>query len=113
MHFSDNAFSDKCDGRLSAKLVGREGIFLGRPPFWSGASRLRASLVGEGQDDMLLQNTLCSGTSCGDIDPYTFMAPHGLFQTRWPNLLERAMQISKLLGGPCGVSRDYLTVNET
>jgi hypothetical protein len=57
MHFSDKAFSDKCGGRLSAELVGRDGIFLGKPPFWSGASRFQASLVEEGQDDMLLQNT--------------------------------------------------------
>jgi hypothetical protein len=47
-------FSDKCGGRLSAELVRRVGIFLGRPPFWSGASGLQASLVGEGQDGVLL-----------------------------------------------------------
>jgi hypothetical protein len=57
MHFSDKAFSDKCGGRLSAELVGRDGIFLGKPPFWSGASRFQASPVEEGQDDMSLQNT--------------------------------------------------------
>jgi hypothetical protein len=57
MHFSDKAFFDKCDGRLSAKLVRRVGIFLGRPPFWSGALGLQASLVREGQDGVLLQNT--------------------------------------------------------
>jgi hypothetical protein len=50
-------FSDQCGGWLSAELVGRDGIFLGRPPFWAGASGLQASLVGEGQDDMSLQNT--------------------------------------------------------
>jgi hypothetical protein len=57
MHFFDKAFSDKCGGRLSAELVERDGIFLGRPPFWSGASGFQASLVGEGQDNMSLQNT--------------------------------------------------------
>jgi hypothetical protein len=57
MHFSDKAFSDKCGGWLSAELVGRVGIFLGRPPFWSGASGLQASLVGEGQDGVSVQNT--------------------------------------------------------
>jgi hypothetical protein len=57
MHFSDKAFSDKCGGRLSAELVERDGIFLGRPPFWSGASGFQASLVEEGQDNMSLQNT--------------------------------------------------------
>jgi hypothetical protein len=49
----------------------------------------------------------------GGIDPYTLMSPHGLHQTRWPNSLERAARISELLGEPCGVSRDYLTVKET
>jgi hypothetical protein len=77
MYFSDKAFSDKCDGRLSSELVGRDGIFLGRPPFWSGASGLQASLVGEGQDGVSLQNTQCSRTSYGGIDPYTLMAPYG------------------------------------
>jgi hypothetical protein len=57
MHFSDKAFSDKCGGWLSAELVGRVGIFLGRPPFWSGALGLQASLVGEGQDGVSVQNT--------------------------------------------------------
>jgi hypothetical protein len=46
--FLTRRFSDKCGGRLSAELVGRMGIFLGRPSFWSGASGLQASLVGEG-----------------------------------------------------------------
>jgi hypothetical protein len=50
MHFFDKAFSYKCGGRLLAELVGRVGIFLGRPPFWSSASGLQVSLVGEGQD---------------------------------------------------------------
>jgi hypothetical protein len=77
MHFSNKAFSDKCGGWLPVELVIRVGIFLGRPPFWSGASGLQASLVEEGQDDMLLQNTWCSGTSCEGIDLYTLMAPHG------------------------------------
>jgi hypothetical protein len=57
MHFSDKVFFDKCGGWLSSELVGRDGIFLGRPPFWSGASGLQASLVKEGQDGMSLQNT--------------------------------------------------------
>jgi hypothetical protein len=55
--FSNKMFSDKCGGRLSAELVGRVGIFFGRPPFWSGASGLQASLVGEGQDGVSHQNT--------------------------------------------------------
>jgi hypothetical protein len=55
--FLTRHFFDKCSGRLSAELVGRMEIFLGRPSFWSGASGLQASLVGEGQDGVLLQNT--------------------------------------------------------
>jgi hypothetical protein len=55
--FSDKSFFDKCGGRLLPKLARREGIFLGRPLFWSGASGLQASLVEEGQDGVLLQNT--------------------------------------------------------
>jgi hypothetical protein len=113
MHFSEKAFFDKHGGWISAELVGRVGIFLGRPPFWSGASGLQASLVGEGQDGVLLQNTWCSGTSCGGINPYTLMAPHGPRRTRWPNLPERAAWISELLGEPYGASRDYLLVKET
>jgi hypothetical protein len=77
MQFSDKAFSNKCGGRLSVELVERVGIFLGRPPFWLGASGLQASLVGDGQHGVLLQNTWCSGTSYGGIDLYTLMAPHG------------------------------------
>jgi hypothetical protein len=77
MHFSNKAFSDKCDGWLSVELVRRVGIFLGRPPFWSGALGLQASLVREGQDDVLLQNTWCSGTSYEGIYLYILMAPHG------------------------------------
>jgi hypothetical protein len=82
-------------------------------PFWSGALGLQASLVGEGQDGVLLQNTWCSGTSYGGINPYTLMAPHGPRRTRWPNSPERATWISKLLDEPCGASRDYLLVKET
>jgi hypothetical protein len=33
--FLARRFFDQCDGRLSAELAGRDGIFLGRPPFWS------------------------------------------------------------------------------
>jgi hypothetical protein len=95
-------FFDKCGGRLSAELVGSVGIFLGRLPFWSGASRLQASLVEEGQDGVLLQNTWCSGTSCGGINSYTLMALHG-----------RSVRISELLGELCGASREYLMVKET
>jgi hypothetical protein len=51
--------------------------------------------------------------SYGGINPYTLMAPHGMRQTRWPNLLERALWISKLLGESCGASRDYLMIKET
>jgi hypothetical protein len=61
MHFSDKTFSNKCGGRLLAELVGRVGIFLGRPPFWSGALGLQASLVEEGQDGMLLQKNIVLG----------------------------------------------------
>jgi hypothetical protein len=50
---------------------------------------------------------------CGDIAPYTLMAPHGPRQTRWPDSSERAARISELLGEPCGASRDYLTVKKT
>jgi hypothetical protein len=113
MHFSDKVFFDKCGGWLSAELVRRVGILLGRPPFWSGALGLQASLVGEGQDDVLLQNTWCSGTSCGGINPYTLMAPYGLHRMRWPNSPERVTQIFELLSEPCGTSRDYLLVKET
>jgi hypothetical protein len=59
--FSDKTFSDKCGGRLSAKLFKREEIFLGRSPFWSGALGLQASLVGEGQDGVLLQKYIVLG----------------------------------------------------
>jgi hypothetical protein len=55
--FPDKAFFDKCGGRLSAKLVKRVGMFFGRQPFWSDALGLQASLVGEGQDSVSLQNT--------------------------------------------------------
>jgi hypothetical protein len=55
--FPDNAFFDKCGGQLSAKLVGRVGMFFGRQPFWLDASGLQASLVGEGQDSVSLENT--------------------------------------------------------
>jgi hypothetical protein len=113
MHFSKKAFSNKCGGQLSVELVGRVGIILGRPPFRSGASRLQVSLVGESQDGGLLQNTWCSGTSCGGIDPYTLIAPHGPRQTRWPNSPKRAARTSELLGEPCGASRYYLMVKET
>jgi hypothetical protein len=57
MHFSDKVFSDQCGGQLSAELVGRVGIFFGRPPFWSSVPGLQASLVGEDQDGMSHQNT--------------------------------------------------------
>jgi hypothetical protein len=100
MHFSDKPFSDECGGRLFVELVERVRIFLGRSPFWSGALGLQASLVGEGLDGVLLQSTWCSGTSCGGIDPYTLMAPHGPHQARWPNSLERTAWISELLGEP-------------
>jgi hypothetical protein len=55
--FSDKTFSDKCGAQLPAELVGKVGIFFGKPPFWLGVSVLQASLVGEGQDDVLHQNT--------------------------------------------------------
>jgi hypothetical protein len=55
--FPTRHFSNQCGGRLSAELVRRMEIFLGRPSFWSGALGLQASLVGEGQDGMSLQNT--------------------------------------------------------
>jgi hypothetical protein len=47
------------------------------------------------------------------INPYTLMALHGPRQTRWPNSPERAVRISKLLGEPCGTSRDYLMIKKT
>jgi hypothetical protein len=50
-------FSDKCGGRLSAELVKTVGTFFGRQPFWLDASGLQVSLVGEGQDGVLHQNT--------------------------------------------------------
>jgi hypothetical protein len=34
--FRQDDFFDQCGGRLSAELARRDGIFLGRPPFWSG-----------------------------------------------------------------------------
>jgi hypothetical protein len=52
--FPARRFSDQCGGQLSVELVGRDGIFLDRPPFWSGALGLQTSLVGEGQDGMSL-----------------------------------------------------------
>jgi hypothetical protein len=89
------------------------GIFLGRPPFWSGASGLQASLVGEGLDGVLLQNTWCSGTNCGGINPYTLMALHEPCRTRWPNSLGRFVWIFEPLSESCGASRDYLMIKET
>jgi hypothetical protein len=55
--FSNKVFFDQCGGLLSTELVRRVGIFFDRQPFWSNASGLQASLVGEGQDGMSHQNT--------------------------------------------------------
>jgi hypothetical protein len=55
--FFDKVFFDKCGGQLLVELVRRVGMFLGRPPFWSGASGLQASLVRENQDGVSHQNT--------------------------------------------------------
>jgi hypothetical protein len=55
--FLTRCFPDQCGGQLSAELVKRMEIFLGRPSFWSGASGLQATLVGEGQDCVSLQDT--------------------------------------------------------
>jgi hypothetical protein len=62
---------------------------------------------------VLLQNTWCSRTSCGGINPYTLMATHGPRRMRWPNSPESATRMSELLGEQCGASRDYLLVKET
>jgi hypothetical protein len=55
----------------------------------------------------------CGVRTCGGIDPYTLMAPHGSRQTRWANSPERVAQVFELLGEPYGANRDYLTVKET
>jgi hypothetical protein len=58
MHFFlTRHFFDQCVGWLSAELVRRMEIFFGRPSFWSGASGLQASLAGERQYDVSIQNT--------------------------------------------------------
>jgi hypothetical protein len=63
-----------------------DGVLLGECPTWL--------FIMAGNGDVLGTTLLVEGIivrSCGGIDPYTLMAPHGSCQIRWPNSPERAV----------------------